>query len=179
MTENYIDKFPLEKEAIDIILSIKDEFVNKIPEDIFVKRYLPMLANKTGDTNLSEWISIAGHVYAEVHVVDTSGNILFTVPSILKRMKTKEHKYANHSVKEIIETSKLHSVNSPIMGERMLEAGLMTTLPEQSESMSDDERWNAILTRYGYSVTQSDKKSETVVSDKPSDDKQFDEYDIA
>ena len=98
MSENYIDRHPLEKEAIDAILSIKDEFINRIPEDIFVKRYLPMLANKSGDTNLSEWIAIAGHVYAEVHVVDAANNILFTVPSILKRMKTKEHKYANQSV---------------------------------------------------------------------------------
>ena len=181
MGENYIDRHPLEMEAMDIILGIGDEFTNSIPEDIFVKRYLPLLASKSTDTNLSEWISIAGHVYAEVNVVDKENNILFKVPSILKRFKTKEHKYAHQSVHEIIETSKLHSVNSPQLGEKIMDEGLRSTLPTTPTSETDNERWNAILTRYGIPIL--DENSVVSASQQlpilSKEDKGFDEYDLA
>lgn len=181
MSDNYIDRHPLEKEAMDIILGIGDEFTNSIPEDIFVKRYLPLLANKTSDTNLTEWINIAGHVYAEVNVVDKENNILFKVPSIFKRLRTKEHKYAHQSVHEIIENSKLHSVNSPQLGEKIMEEGLRTTLPTTPASETDDERWNAILTRYGIPILDPNAtQSETTVPiATTSADKGFDDYDLA
>lgn len=177
MSGNYIDKHPLEKEAIDTILNIGDEFNNSIPEDIFVKRYLPMLANKTGNTPLTEWLNVAGHIYAEVNIIDKDGNIIFKVPSIFKRLKTKEHKYAHQSVHEIIETSKLHSINSPNKGEHMMEEGLKTTLPDPINSTDEDERWNAILARYGYVVNAENPSTPSVEVKK--EDKSFDGYDIA
>lgn len=178
MNENYIDRHPLEKEAIQTILSIKDEFINNVPEDIFVKHYLPMLANKDGNTDLTEWLKVAGHVYAEVNIIDNNGNVIFKVPSIFKKFKTKEHKLAQHSVSEIIETSKLHAINSPIKGEMMMQEGLSKTLPDEELSLDDDVRWNNILKRYGYEINSEIKTDETsnIVEDK---DTSFEEYDIA
>jgi hypothetical protein len=172
---SYLDNKPLEREALEILSNIKDEFINTIPEKIFVSRYLPMLANKTGDVDLREWISIAGHVFNKVNVVDDAGNFLFYVPAILKRPGTKEHKYAQQSVQEIVELSKLHSKNNPRMGDRILTDGLQTTVSlEKTEiNKTDDDVWNAILARYNFNpdvVTSnvSDvliKKSEAVSDD--------------
>lgn len=179
MNENFIDKHPLEKEAMDIILGIKDEFENTIPEKIFVERYLPFLANKEEEPKIiTEWIKIAGHVYSEVKVVDEKGKFLFKVPSIFNKFKTKEHKHANQSVKEIIENSKLYSINSPKLGERVLIDGLHTTLPEELLSEDDDVRWDAILKKYGYPTLSQAKKNQNNGMDD-SEDTGFDEYDLA
>lgn len=176
--QSYIDKHPHEKEAIDTILAIKDEFVNRIPEDIFVSRYLPMLTSQEeAGTNLQEWLSIAGHVYAEV-IVEKDGVELFRVPPVFRRFQTKEHKYAYQSVDEIIKTAKLHSINSPIMGERVLEEGLRQTLPDTILVSDDDARWAAILKRYNIVMVNGVKEEskEKVVVDDVID---FDGYDPA
>lgn len=179
MSENYINKHPLVTEAMETILNIGDEFINKIPEDVFVARYLPMLMNSNNElVNLQEWIAIAGHVFAEVDVVGKDGAVLFRVPSVLRRLKTKEHKHAQQSVLEIIELSKLHSQNSPHKGDRIMEEGLTTTLPQEVIKKDDNERWIAILKRYSYNVDGENKIVESVSI--PTVDKiSFDDCDLA
>lgn len=176
--QSYLDKHPHEKEAIDVILNIKDEFINRIPEEIFINRYLPMLTDMTSTgVNLQEWINIAGHAYSEVIVEDKNGVELFRVPSILRRFKTKEHKYAHQSVDEIIKTAKLHSQNSPIMGERVMEDGLRGTLPIAAIELDADARWAEILKRYNIKIVNNVK--EEIKSNKQLTEDEFDDYEPA
>lgn len=166
-TSSYLDNKPLEREALEVLSNIKDEMINAIPEKIFVARYLPMLANKTGNVDLREWIEIAGHVYNKVNVIDESGKILFSVPPLLKRPGTKKHQYAQQSVQEIVELSKLHARNNPKMGERILTDGLKTTINPFEPIKEDDELWDSILERYNFKTPVPDKPITELLDKKP------------
>lgn len=165
-----LDQNHLEKEAIETILAIKDEFINTIPEDIFVRDFLPTLANINPKSNLVPWINVAGHVYNEVIIVDKNNQVLYKVPPVMSRNIIKQHVLASKSLSEIVELSRLHSRNSPRQGMAVLEQGLSDSVDLSIPDENDFKgRWLAIFKKYGYhkDIPGEAKLDLTKKDDKP------------
>lgn len=63
---------------------------SRVPEADFVKYILPLLVNIEGRKNLdlTNWIDLAGHPNRPIDVINTSGEVMFTVPAVLSRLPT-------------------------------------------------------------------------------------------
>jgi len=79
----------LETETIGICDAILETIPKAtLPETIFINDFLHFFMNPTAykDTPLLvNWLSIAGSHYSEVDLIDTSGNVVATVPSVYRQ----------------------------------------------------------------------------------------------
>lgn len=132
--------------------------ITKLPEDIFVKVFLPFFSGEeTLDSNpdiLVRWISIAGNPSKEVQIVDNNSDVIFIVPAL---MDTSCIDFKNNgkgqALANILANYELHKGQLPVIGQNYLNGTIdnrLKTLIKNSESLSTNEkRWNDIFIRYG------------------------------
>lgn len=144
---------------------------NRLPENIFVSYFLPGFMGTNPKQNwMLEWISIAGSPSAEVSVFDTAtGKELFRVPPVLSSRSILLPK-AQGDLGDIF---KRHEMMSNSLGASSANY-LFSALEEKSAQALDgyhndtNERWLAILTRYGHTPKS------VVVNHVNEDDDMFD-----
>lgn len=71
----------------DSLNAVAAENIQRLPEDVFVRNFLPMFAGEAvpEHINLSTWFGVAGNPYMPVHVVDKAGEVLYTIPAYFDR----------------------------------------------------------------------------------------------
>lgn len=178
----YLDQ--LKKETQDAINKCHTGLVvnaekNKIPEEIFVNNFLPFFSGKVSLTETKEnvigtWIGIAGSPSSPVDVIDSSGNVLYEVPAILKNELIDpvvvEQK---RSLPAILAEYRARNKNSPVIGNLFI----TQELEKKSEELTQNapvnevnEGWNQIMTRYGLIEGQEVKAVVKKTADELSDD---------
>lgn len=98
----------------------------QLPEDLFVAYFLPLFAGLEThpDVNIGRWVSIASTPFAEVDIINTQGQILFTVPPIFERKVIDTTKYNGGSIKAITATYELLLRQSPYRAEAFMRHSL-------------------------------------------------------
>jgi len=148
----------------------------KLPEDIFVGVFLPFFCGeKSFDSEndiIVRWISIAGNPAKEVQIIDTNGEVLFTVPPIMDTTCIDfKNDNKGQALGNIIANYELHKNQLPIVGKNYLESTIdnrLKTLIKDSDALSvNEKRWNEIFIKYGKVKDTSVKED---ANDRLSDD---------
>lgn len=137
-------------EALKQISDLTSSDVARISEAQFVSTLLPVLTDTTGKADLRVWQDLAGHALRPIDVVDFAGNVLFRVPSLLRRLPTRRNpdSYQN-TFSSIVAEGKLHSDRHPVLGRTFLETRLAQVSVDGKIDYDTAGRWNEILKRYG------------------------------
>ena len=150
MSEDGLKMSDKEREAIELLSSFEEE-KPRISEELFVSRYLPLLASRQTGVDVTPWLQVAGNAYRSVEVVK-DGKVLFTVPPLLRQIPTKIHRRGAESVLEIVETSRLHAAQHPRVGQYYLEQHLQGAVDPEPPEESALKEWYNVLKGYGYDV---------------------------
>lgn len=122
----------------------------KLPENIFVSRFLPLFANTENreDIDLSEWHNISGNGYSEVFVHETGNpdNILYSVPPLLNKETIAISQGIN--IGELASTATGMNTNFPGSGNNLFSTQIAKHLTGKID-YSIAIKWNAIFKRYG------------------------------
>lgn len=127
---------------------------NTLPEDIFKNYFLPMFAGLEThpDASVGVWISIAGTPFAEVDIIDKSGQVLFTVPPIFERNIVDPTKQRNLPLSVVTDTVEKMIKQSPYRAVSFLNHHLddITIKDEVLASFQQKNfaRMDAIFARY-------------------------------
>lgn len=153
-------------EAMDFLDALTENSNAMIPEPTFKEHLLPVLVKRGVGVDLSKWQEYAGHVMRAINVYEPkTGEVLFTVPPLLKSYEGESFNLEGESIREILITARLHHDNLPNMGLRYLDAKLTQRLNKNTPNSNDVKAWNDILIRYGYepifNVEVVDKSVET------------------
>lgn len=137
-----------------------DELINKIPESLFVRNYLPVFCGEeppeglTAQEALRQWIQIAGLQFLPVKVLDDrSGEILFEVPALLDRhaVYVGREKENTPRLSELMKTATSYAQIHPEAGTNYILRNLrdyrfIGASPKFRERV---RQWNEIFRRYG------------------------------
>ncbi len=126
--------------------------INKIPESLFVRYFLPCFLGNGLNTNwVMEWISISGSPVAEVGVVDeNTRELLFIVPSILNTNNLFLSK-SEGDIGDIFGRYDQINSNMPTSGLNFLVQALQSKNAELISKINFNDinaRWVNILQRY-------------------------------
>jgi hypothetical protein len=142
-------------------LAVQDR--KRMPERIFVGLWLPFFYEGRNEfypeLSFAMWSNFAGNEYREVDVVNTKGEVLFTVPPRFDRaginalIGKDRTNLPGGNIMNVIKNAELKSRVSPNDGRMFLNhhlkqrALLMGNIPPSVKVNID--RWNAIFKRYG------------------------------
>jgi hypothetical protein len=141
------------------ILDSKDDFLNSIPESVFVNLFLPYFSGEDREleknNTVVNWISIAGTPMKEVKVVsDTTGELLFKVPSIYDTSiidvtrKDNENSYSEIALGTDMNSRNIKSSGDKYFAEEMSKK--IDNMASNGNVVSESTVvWNSILSRYG------------------------------
>lgn len=142
--------------------SLVTEKTNSVlPEEIFQGYFLPYFSGqiqipKNSDL-IAKWIGIAGTPAAEVDIIDNTGTVLFTVPSLFdtKALEILKRE-SGRSLSDIYNVYDMKSNNIPSQAISYLGAALSKKLTDMNVTdsgiKSAIERWRDILARYNLAV---------------------------
>ena len=138
-------------EAMETLDAITQASVARIPEPIFKEHILPILVNYDGKQSLVNWQRVAGHVLRALEVFDPrNGNVLFTVPPLLRQIRNEITGRGQHSAYEIIQTAEKKRQVVPALGDAYLRKDLVSRFQKEVVDVEAIRQWNQILARYGY-----------------------------
>lgn len=157
----------------------------RLPEEIFKERFLPTFAGEApmvkDSAVIAEWIGVAGTAMNEVDIIDSKGNVLFTVPSIFDTNVLEITKRnAGESIADIYKEFNLRHNHIPIVADKYLAESLSGKLQEITKPVADgnpnQKRWTEILGRYGKapSATQNQNTGNQQKSSTDLDDVVYD-----
>lgn len=137
-------------EAMETILN-SELHIPTIPEYLFVGKYLPMLAgvNEQG-TNILPWLEVAGTVYNPVKVLNAAGEVLFTVPPLMRKVEVKDTEDPSQYFSEIVANAKNKAHVSEALADQYLERMLAGRVSSVVPDAKHVAAWNVIFKRYGY-----------------------------
>lgn len=135
-----------------------DTPVNQIGYALFVKRYLPLLADDSDDV-VMQWVSLTGHPYVTLEVYDdNTSELLYTIPPMLGIRDTVYAGDRGMSISDLASKMTAMNADSPAMASEALYQNLMNhsdkvNLYTQLDTiiMIDD-----ILVAHGYPTTIND-----------------------
>lgn len=137
-------------ESLRELAKLRAEDVARISEAQFVNVLLPTLTDKSGRADLRVWQDLAGTAMRPIDVVDPAGNVLFRVPSLLRRLETgRGSTDPKQSYSRIVAEAKLHLDRHPVLGATFLEQSLGRMAKGGSIDYETARQWNMILARYG------------------------------
>lgn len=172
----------LRQDTSKVINGIFDDLVavkknNILPEEIFVKDFLPLFYGTIDDKDLryrqiQYWISIAGSPSSEVSVVDNNNNVLFDVPAVMNSSSINVTDRGNIEIDKIF--TNFSNDNFKIRGSRNL---LLDLNDKQHNIVSNTdipkkeayERLNEIFKRYNLDI----KLHKDNVNDDSNDDFEY------
>jgi hypothetical protein len=138
---------------------------NRLPENLFVSYFLPGFLGTNPNPNwMLEWISIAGSPAAEVSVFDVATQQeLFRVPPVLSSRNILLPK-AQGDLGDIFKRHEMMAGTLGSAGTNYLFHALEGKSAQAVSSYHNDtnDRWTAILARYGY--TPQHKNTQAVAS---------------
>lgn len=127
---------------------IEADLIARVPEHMFVQHILPIIAAEPGHTSLEPWEHLAGSTFNSMHVIDRSGNVMFTVPPMAVSPRLDQDREARNSLYEIMEHYKLLANVSVIQARAYLDNKLQSLIRLQSRNFETLSQIDDILERY-------------------------------
>jgi hypothetical protein len=125
--------------------------VPKLPEDLFISKLLPMLADNSGKpVDVDVWLQIAGSLNRPIDVIDITGTVLFRVPALQRGLSTNTMRNPRYAINEIVATAEMKNKMNPRSKEPFLLKELSGRVPTQTKDIEPLMQMNAIFKRYGY-----------------------------
>jgi len=164
------------------IIKASQEARTKLPEEVFVKNFLPFFSGKQSIKEYPEvipsWIGIAGSPTSPVDVVGDSGEVLFTVPGFYDTTVIKANsRFKDSSLGDTMIHYEMDKSVIPQRANNRINKELERKLPGifQESSIQDENKksWNTIFERYGIK-TDEDKKQEHSESTTVRSDLEYD-----
>ena len=152
----------------------------KLPESIFVEQFLPRFIGEipisATDLTFKFWLSISGGPGNPVDILDTEGNVLFTVPPLLDTSML-DIEGGEISLAAMLSQYDAYASRGLYEGDRYLQSVLGNRIQEsiQNGELDNVNSWASILTRYG-KLEQMNNNVTTTVYDDGGDDLLLDEY---
>ncbi len=184
MVKGTVMAMTFEEEAIRLQVSQAQSDINKcydsivgkqdrrvIPEDLFVNEFLPYFSGQKsfseGNNVLGNWVTVAGTPFAEVNVIDQSGNTVVTVPGLTT---TLQHKLAERSgtpLHDIVVQAEVVGSQQQVLGNRYLNNKLDekqreiigTVMPEALVSVKS--QWDDIFKHYNVASESKEEFNKT------------------
>ena len=148
-------------QCANALKEVANEDVARIPEDIFVRVFLPLFAGETlefpKEATIAGWISVAGSPYKEVDVFNKeTGDVLFRCPPLfdyngvdpVRNLKDRSQRPIADIVQMADKLMNIHPNQSIAFLQRELgqRANKMNT---GAKLMPNLVRWNQVFARYG------------------------------
>lgn len=174
-----IDRYSAEIKGISATLEkgVRQEGNARITEDVFVNVFLPFFSGEhnTYSVGLGNWITVAsgynqtGGQFKEVDVIDTNGNLLFSVPPIYDRSALKPVKLSDTiALPQLFEQAVVLGSIKPSLRDKqhrhIFEALLNKMNNPNSNAREYLLRWNNIFVRYNRESIFQDEKNITDIS---------------
>ena len=141
---------PDQNKALEDLTTIPNDQIPKIQERDFKEKWLPLLADTSGEVDLRPWIeNVAGHTFMFVDVYN-GGEFLFRVPPLQRTLPTSAKRRRGNSIDEIVVTAEQKNLMSPRLGLQFMEQNLNRRVTARGPLMKDMRAWDEILKRYGY-----------------------------
>lgn len=140
-------------DTIDLISSemakVNKEIVARIPEELFVRDMLPIMAGDEGHSSLEPWVELTGSIFNKAVVVDRNDNELFDVPPIGVSPNFDSDRESRASLYEVMEHHKLLMEVQPLAARNYLDNKLAELISKRPRDFSTLRRVDEILERYG------------------------------
>jgi hypothetical protein len=157
------------------IIKASQEVRTKLPEEVFVKNFLPFFSGKQSIKEnpdvIPNWIGIAGSPTSPVDVVDNSGDVLYTVPGFYDTTIIKANSRFEGST--LGETMTQYEMDKSVIPQRAnnrihkeLGKKLPTMFQESSMQSENKKAWNTIFEKYGIQTNENtgqEQSKETTV----------------
>lgn len=142
----------------------------------FVKDDIISFIKGTGG-EVQSWVNVVGGAHVPVDVIDTSGNVVFTVPAILQRLPTAMPNGQTETIAEASRRATEIGKGNPVAARNVLVNSFVTndhTFKPRSDVI---KQWNVILERYGEELIEyeADEITATNADTKSNIDDVFDE----
>lgn len=136
--------------VLDALENLREEMIARLPENIFVNKFLPLFASEAENVDISEWLNVSVNTYLPVDVINTKGEVLYRVPPLTRELPTKLSRRGQDSVYEMMETVAKKSSVNPNLGNNYLDRQLDLRIARLGVTPEEVVIWNDIFTRYGY-----------------------------
>lgn len=139
------------RQILDDILEDTANTMPVLPEPIFVKHFLPLFASEE-EVDLTPWLDVAGNAQNPVRVINREGEVLFTVPPLLRDVPFRGERGEGdgNPINEVIEDALNQGRMSPVLGNRLVRSALEERLVRIPTDLNVLEQWNEIFRRYNY-----------------------------
>lgn len=161
LTPNSAMQARREKVAADIqrvaqgVSTLEEQTAKRMSERVFTNIWLPVFAGEGNPyrVTLQHWVNYAESPFRAVDVVNEQGEVLFRVPSLMKREKVNPISGdRRHSIDHVLRSAEQMANFHPMQGYHYLEAELTKRaliMQVPGIVLKDLETWNAIFQRYG------------------------------
>ncbi len=181
-TNHYIEQIRQKaEEAIEDSYNalVRNVIYNKLPEDIFVNKFLPYFCgektlNETDDPIMALWIGIAGTPTLPVTIINAAGEPLYNVPALFSTNIINTLDPNSKSFKDIVNNYLIRRENMPMMANGFLAGALEEKSKSLINTKEDPEtiaQWEMIFNRYG--------KGGAKITTKPADELDADDFDFS
>lgn len=154
-------------EILEALNQEEVKFIPKLSESRFKEDFLPVLAAykymESGDDKhmIHKWLELADGWYGEVDITDDeTGEVLYTVPSLLQKNVINTNVMENVNMSEIVQRAKQESSRIYAQGANYL-TDRLSNLPEgyiSDQTTEYEDRWKAIFDRYKNPENKDDKQ---------------------
>lgn len=157
----------------DQIVVEPNKEIKRLPESTFVKHFLPYFCGEQqidgAPNTMGLWIGIAGAITSKVDIIDTNGDVLFTVPPMNDTTIFDVSNLKNaQGFKNIIQNYQLYANQTPASGQnylaRTLDARLEKLKAESETFLENEATWVKIFQRYGKIKSKIEKPVGKVAS---------------
>jgi hypothetical protein len=149
------------------IVKASQEARTKLPEEVFVKNFLPFFSGqqsiKEYPSVIPNWIGIAGSPTSPVDVINDSGDVLYTVPGFYDTTVIKAN--ARFEGSSLGDTMVHYEMDKSVIPQRAnnrinkeLEKKLPGIFQESSVKSENKKSWNTIFEKYGIKTNENTKK---------------------
>lgn len=142
-------------QAMDQIATWEFEDAPRIPEQIFVARYLPMFASKAETpVDISPWLDVCRHGMLWVNVIDNAGQVIFRVPPLYRGINVTAGlgQVGKMPMSEVMSNAELKDRVYPNSGAHYMDAHFENRFKPTSQAVEMARVWNEIFARYGYEI---------------------------
>jgi len=160
-------------EAINEIDELLTASIEKevLPEDIFVEYFLDYFRDPVSQANTtlpSKWLEVSGGPYSEVDILDKTGKVIYTVPSLFISATIDPEIMANYNFSDIAANYNMTMKITSTAAQNYLNTAL-SGLPEAilTDTRRHIAKLSAIFARYDTADATPETATDTTVADKP------------
>lgn len=153
-------------DAMTAILEPVSNINIRLSESVFVTNYLPYFVNSDARAQaIEKWLEVSKHPYYPVDIVDPHGEVLFTVPPLWLRQKTRVYNDESVSFSEVMLRVQIKSDVVPASGEKFFNECMPYFLTQPDDIKDYSSIWNNIFKRYGYITDDLENNSTNTDTD--------------